>query len=559
MAPPEKYVFCLPPRCAFCRFRIDDDDIIGVSEAGRVLPEKFRPGPQRGIADIVYMPCSEECRHGNAKAFGCHPECLELVPFKLRSAVIEATSYRYEPPLAEEERRARWLRWKWSTILNTTFQRRLPLELCDIIAQYSLRKFAVHRALALLKFQHSASCYVSLSTRVWVRYTIFEGVRYIQSLTNEQPPDDSSAVELVYDLNPIDTMFVAEDHLGVRNLIFASSSEKPTVEEQSNVWWRTVAIPSWDLELEGETNGAKLRSLTSLDEPRMSGFILPMYWSMPQFPKQLWCNSVSIVHDPNSIRMSAFMCNDPGVIGYSVCCARDVVAMHAHYPEEDVGEFYRRSQRFHAVWQYMPVDEGEAVVEIWRREDRYFPIHSLAFRTNKGRIAVMGAWPIRYGSWILQEQNWTLLTRMGKQPSRVFYETDYSGIGLLAFETPRLESARQCPANLAPLSAGPDSNHEVHYYTSSDLSGVTAVTPCQRQYGETPVIRGLLLHHANAHVSCVGEVRLDSLGCRLEVTGSLWLGFSTDMRGGPCVTQISTSHPAETGTVAWSSRLMYQA
>jgi hypothetical protein len=251
--------------------------------------------------------------------------------------------------------------------------------------------------------------------------------------------------------------------------------------------------------------------------------------------------------------MSAFMCNDPGVIGYSVCCTRDVVAMHAHYPEEDVGDFYRRSQRFQAVWQYMPVDEGETVVEIWRRGARSFRTHSLALRTNKGRIAVMGEWPVRYGSGLLQNQNyWTLLNRMGEQPSRVFYEADYSGIGLLAFETPRPESGGQWPANLSPPSAGPDSKiHEPYYYTWSDLSGVTAVTPCQRQYGEKPVIRGLLLHHANAHVSCVGEVRLDSLGCRLEVEGSLWLGFSTDTRGKPCVTQIATSCPAEKGTVTW--------
>ncbi|KAK3300334.1 uncharacterized protein B0H64DRAFT_380644 [Chaetomium fimeti] len=553
MAPSEKYTFCLPPRCAFCSFRFQDEDIITVRRSGMVVSEKFRFCPRVCIADIGYMTCSKRCRHGDEKAFACHPECLELVPLKLRSAVIEATSYRYEPPRAEDERRARLLRLQWSRVLCITFQYRFPLELCDDIAQYSLRTFAVRRALESLEMpQHATSCLVSLSTRVWVRYTFVDGVRYLQSLTNEQPPDDSAAVELAYDSNSVDTMFVAEDHLGVRNLLFTSSPQKPTIEERPNVWWRTVAIPNLDSKLEGKINGAKLRSLTYLAELPTAEFTQPMYWPTPQFGKQLWCDRFKRVLNLDPIRMSAIKCNDPSVIGYSVCCTLDFVTIHAHSPKEDA-EFYRRSRNTCAVWQYMPVDKGELLVEVWKRKDRRYPIVNLVFMTNKGRAAVMGPWPLKYrsGQSLLDRSGWTLLNRPRKEPSRIFYDTSDSRMGVLAFETPPPESDGQRPASLTPLSPGPESGPlEPYFYSSSDLSGVTAVTPCERRFGETSVIRGLLLHHADAHVSCVGEVRLDSLGCPLKVEGPIWLGFSTT-RGAPCVTQIATSRPAETDAVDW--------
>jgi hypothetical protein len=49
-------------------------------------------------------------------------------------------------------------------------------------------------------------------------------------------------------------VFVAENHLGVRKLVFAARSEPPPAErERPNIWWRAVAIsrtasPSQQLE-----------------------------------------------------------------------------------------------------------------------------------------------------------------------------------------------------------------------------------------------------------------------------------------------------------------------
>ncbi|EAQ93338.1 hypothetical protein CHGG_01573 [Chaetomium globosum CBS 148.51] len=216
---------CLIPRCAFCRFKVEEgDEVI-------VISERFRFSRKVLIEGIGYVPCSDGCQCSTyERAFGCHSNCLELVPFRLRSAIANSTSYQYEPPQTEEERRVRWLRSSLSTILFITFQGRFPGELCENIAQYCLESFATRHAMALSeKIQQPSSYFISLSTKVWVRYTFFEGARYIRSLTNEQPPDGSAAAELAYDSSSVTTVFVAEDHLGVRDLLFTSSSEKPAI------------------------------------------------------------------------------------------------------------------------------------------------------------------------------------------------------------------------------------------------------------------------------------------------------------------------------------------
>jgi hypothetical protein len=77
-------------------------------------------------------------------------------------------------------------------------------------------------------------------------------------------------------------------------------------------------------------------------------------------------------HDADQIRMSAFICNDPAIIGYSVRHSRRCLSIHAHVAGEDTSIFYQLKPRINEVWQYMPVDKGEVVVEIWKY---YYPLH----------------------------------------------------------------------------------------------------------------------------------------------------------------------------------------
>lgn len=159
----------------------------------------------------------------------------------------------------------------------------------------------------------------------------------------------------------------------------------------------------------------------------------------------------------------------------------------------------------------------------------------------------MGACPRTLG------RNWTLLDRPSKQPSRIFYNTSSAGIRLLGFETPPPTPDSQPPAFPTPVSSSPTFPQEEYYYTSAALDDVTRVTPSLHQIGATLVITGLLLHRSNARTSCVGQIRLDSLGRPLEVGTSqrLWLGFSSTTMGGCCVTGAATSRPSDIYALKW--------
>lgn len=209
-----------------------------------------------------------ECRHYShsreqaKQAVACHPECLALVPSESLSAFLEATSYRYQPPEVEDERRVRWLRFTWSSILSKAYP--IPMELCDHIAQYCLQPFAILCGLAFweTRSRYITPSHVSFSTKVWVRFTLFEGLRYILSLTNEQTTEHDIGVRLAVDpeLAQLDTaMFLAEDHLGVREVLFTPSSQTPTIgerpiKERQNIWWRSVVVPGPDSTRESQLN-----------------------------------------------------------------------------------------------------------------------------------------------------------------------------------------------------------------------------------------------------------------------------------------------------------------
>lgn len=68
--------------------------------------------------------------------------------------------------------------------------------------------------------------------------------------------------------------------------------------------------------------------------------------------------------------MVSFDCNEPTVVGYSVCWAGSIINICTH---RNVGEeltFYKDLDICHsrAVWVYMPVEDDERVSEIWVRD-----------------------------------------------------------------------------------------------------------------------------------------------------------------------------------------------
>lgn len=72
---------------------------------------------------------------------------------------------------------------------------------------------------------------------------------------------------------------------------------------------------------------------------------------------------------PQLVKMATVRYNDPTIIGYAVHNRiHRFQSIHAHTRGEDT-QFYQYETNLHDVWQYMPVDSGEVVVEIWKHQD----------------------------------------------------------------------------------------------------------------------------------------------------------------------------------------------
>lgn len=92
-------------------------------------------------------------------------------------------------------------------------------------------------------------------------------------------------------------------------------------------------------------------------------------WSLPQpSTKKIRWTNLEKLEKPDLIQISKVDCNDPAITGYSVYRTQNFESFHAHTQMEDTA-FYRSNTSVFGVWQYMPVDNGEAVVEIWKHHD----------------------------------------------------------------------------------------------------------------------------------------------------------------------------------------------
>lgn len=94
-----------------------------------------------------------------------------------------------------------------------------------------------------------------------------------------------------------------------------------------------------------------------------------MLWAIPWFaPRTLQWNSFQKVfpssHPP---QMSVVLLNDPDIFAYSVCFKSGIAVIQAHIRGKEA-DFYHLTPQLYAVWLYAPVDQGEYILQIWKRQ-----------------------------------------------------------------------------------------------------------------------------------------------------------------------------------------------
>jgi len=188
----------------------------------------------------TYTSCCLGCHHETGRVTGYHPGCIRYKDYQSAPNLLDANSYSYDPWPSENVRRFRWLCSQSASMIHLSLAGRLPYELCDIVARYCVREYAFE-----------------LSKPVWARYASLDGVPCIVSLANEQSSAD--AVPIARSDSLIETIYVAEDHLGVREVHFAGPLGKARDHPNPGLWWRAIRVHG--PELEGQTDVRYVNSL----------------------------------------------------------------------------------------------------------------------------------------------------------------------------------------------------------------------------------------------------------------------------------------------------------
>ncbi|TQN72734.1 hypothetical protein CSHISOI_02737 [Colletotrichum shisoi] len=534
---------CVPRGCGVCQFELQlGERIVAVRRSGAELSQSFENSLMGFVdtaQDIEFIQCFTKCHHDEQRD-GCHADCIAISSNATLHTVLKATAPAFEPPMIVEKRRIRWFTLRLAGILETATRHvlHLPEDVRHNIASWALDSHTTRRRLAIdysnkiCAGRTSVVRSVKISEKIYARHVEFEGVQYIACLTNAASNEKDV---LLFDPtlpSSIDSLYVASDHLGVRQISFADSSEQGTIQQAADVWWRAVKLETLGGLVRVSGDGLKLRSLegASAALPKVS-------WGFPQIPPGRF-RVESICNAEPSYRMSAVSCNDPQTTAYSLCWKREIVMLHAHQAQEDL-DFYQgvRATGEAALWQYMPLHSDEVLTEIWKLNGPLRSAIALLFVTNRGRSELLGLQPMP--NWSHSE--WTLLDLPSKTTSRIYAETTTFGIPRLGFETCRPESQGRSPKVEWPSSPYPISRpHEYFAWNKANLNSVVEITPCRRRSRGRTITIGLLLHYVDGTTAaCVGQIKLDCLAkpFRVDPARKLWLGFWLT-ENGPSVLRV---------------------
>ncbi|TQN73717.1 hypothetical protein CSHISOI_01677, partial [Colletotrichum shisoi] len=511
--------------------------------------ERSQPYPYsiRGFADssldVEYVQCHGKCHHDEERV-GCHLDCSDIVSPETFLKIYEVTAPDFEPSAIANKQRLRWLRSWLASILGAATHYRLPPEIYSDIAARTFEHH-IERSLTVwyaderrAEMRRKVSR-VAMSKKIYARTVDFEGVQYISRLTNTAAGGLDVMVFDPISRTPADRLYVASDHLGIRQLLFANSLFDYAIKQEPDVWWQTVSLDCLGGFIRAQGDGLKLRKIAgeSIQLPKVA-------WGLPQ-PSYKPIRLEKTCSAEPTFRMSVLPCNDSQTTAYSLCWNQSILLLHAHTVGEEL-EFYQslRTMDESALWFYMPLHAGEVLTEIWKCDGCLGSAIALLLVTSRGRSSFLGVQPQR--GW--SRSKWTLLDLPSKTPSRIYMMTATFGVPLLGFESPRPDRQNRTPMVEWPTSPYPKCRrHENFAWSRANLMDVVEIIPCRHRRQGMKITSGLLLRYDGGHQACVGQVRLDQLEIPLGVDYALklWLGFSLT-HDGPCVSNIKLSREIPT-------------
>ncbi|KAL1864061.1 hypothetical protein VTK73DRAFT_6190 [Phialemonium thermophilum] len=530
---------CVSRRCQLCRFMILPGEAV-IADVNSQLSSEFCNTVishyDQNLSSIFQL-CSHLCSHYDGLVPGYHASCLAYASCVPSRDSLRAIAYSYEPgPFEARKRRCRirvLLAGKIKKVCG------LPGELCSLTADQLVRASAISTAQELWQSRSSSGGEFDISRGLWADYVNIDGVRYVANLFDKPSGTSSSTVLLRAEKAPsVQVLYVLEDHLGVRQLLFTTLRGRVrrlgTGVSRQGQWWRTVAFPPPARKLKAESDGLKIRSVMSVLGPDPRN----MTWTTPMAPSEL--EQVYLQpYSPDSAlplqsyQMAALECNGPDVTGYSACWAGNLLLLHAHHHDEDLA-CYRDLGDNHgnAMWIHMPLEPGELLSEVWVRRGFQYAQMAMTLVTTKGKRMTVGA----HTSALLRLRNkgvvpeWRWLCSLPRRPCRIFFNVSDRGVHWLGVLRSALGGQTHPPRPLSfhPFSSPRWTSSLTYFYSVAELSDVVEITPCQVRLATYSPVIGLLLRYADGSRACVGQFRLDAAGMSLRVDPShdLRLGFA---------------------------------
>jgi hypothetical protein len=163
--------------------------------------------------------------------------------------------YHERPPISFETNRRIGLEASYARNLYIILDEKLPLEVCKMITV----GFAQERAVQIIRDAwlqsenaKPASLFMTIGadTSLWAQYMIFEGHRYIKSLSYSSKGGHEVKVFERQGGTPLN-IFIAHNYLGILSIIATTGDTVPETDQKANHWWTILSAPSGPFSFQG--------------------------------------------------------------------------------------------------------------------------------------------------------------------------------------------------------------------------------------------------------------------------------------------------------------------
>ncbi|KAF5598110.1 hypothetical protein FPANT_3874 [Fusarium pseudoanthophilum] len=533
--------------CSLCGFEFTDQD---EDSEGDSDEDEDENGDEKGDEIVKWEKAAEpgvdKCHGRGSYPIALHHECIEyaksFVTGNLRDLAGAAVTIRgsFNEPQEMCGPRRRWLENTVAQNLSVAISGRLPTEICKNVAAYCVREQSIQFIYQQWSKSRPRRGFISVPshshTTLWVQYTHFEGIRYVQSLSYDSQGGDEELL-LTGDTEkekPLN-VFVRHNHLGVNKLLVTEGQERPESEEADEYWWTCHARKTRPFHFKARFDGIKIRNLVVVETPKtFLNFAMvgcEIRWLMPPLPVQ-FSPKIPLLHGFPWTDVQSLYWNKPGTSGYSFLLLGESVLQcnshNGHGPPVPYHK-YETDPPNELLCLHFPINPDERVSELWVRQ---YPEErdTLIIVTDRGRSFVLGTQQDGPGA------KYHVVAKLPQdKPCFMFHAHSYSLSwfhfdSVLSWERPQTRQIQPAWKTASDMTIGT-------HYSSAKLDGVRDITPCIKRgsftWGKDKMIQGLLLTYYDGTRTCIGEVRCDDLGTPQRVTSdTLWIRYVEHVNAG---------------------------